>query len=556
MFKFLTKKVSSENGEPESARPKVAKNEDENSDELIERVEGVPEEDGRISGDGESEGHSFRVDRDLFQEIVSGARRMAERSQRLSVYHSGVFRCESDPINHTRVKNIIERGKNSWFKFLIKHGDHFHVIHDCLFSNGQCRCFGVILERRTTSKTSINELSEGDWRNIFDYHLASGRYLHYGKIGEAYQWNVPLGYEIIRPQEDSSGTYWDKGNVEICRNEHQILWQPGDGLRDIQLESDVGESSSEVYRTAEQSQTKGRGRKRQFANQEAEEIQQKLEEICASPITDGDRSKYWIFSDFKYLTDYRLAVKLAKNVLKVKISNFCLKDFELFYINKNPIWSSYSLESFSDYYFDLDTSIYKAVQLLIYQFCPQYLNEEFEIMDTDLYKPFICNYLRNLFSLIDKKSGKVNSHYYISPPCSGKTFFFDAFRDYFLNTGNMSNFNRNSQFPLQMCVDVRIIFWNEPNAEPAAMEDLKKILGGEFYSANRKNRDHCEIKRTPVIITANNRILPDNDAFRSRVIYYEWKTAPFLKDNKNKRLHPFTVKKLVELTENFYEEFL
>lgn len=82
-------------------------------------------------------------------------------------------------------------------------------------------------------------------------------------------------------------------------------------------------------------------------------------------------------------------------------------------------------------------------------------------------------------------------------------------------------------------------------------------MGGEYYSANRKNRDHAEIRQTPVIITGNYpNVLPNDEAFVCRVDYYHWQNAPFLKDNGSKALHPLCLLELIRAVENFFEESL
>lgn len=135
---------------------------------------------------------------------------------------------------------------------------------------------------------------------------------------------------------------------------------------------------------------------------------------------------------------------------------------------------------------------------------------------------------------MDKKIPKKNSIFILSDPNAGKNFFFDAVVHYCINYGQMGNFNRYCQFPLQECVDRRIILWNEPVMEACASETLKCIFGGDTCNAKVKYQGDAVIMRTPVIILSNNDVFPKNEAFRSRMFQFNWRPAIFLKDIKYK----------------------
>lgn len=106
----------------------------------------------------------------------------------------------------------------------------------------------------------------------------------------------------------------------------------------------------------------------------------------------------------------------------------------------------------------------------------------------------------------------------LSEPNGGKNWFFDAVIHFFLNFGEIGNFNRHSSFPLQEAVNKRILLWNEPNAEPAAMDTLKMLLGGDTFNAKVKYENDAVVTRTPVIVLSNNDIFPKDAAFQSRLV--------------------------------------
>lgn len=59
-----------------------------------------------------------------------------------------------------------------------EHKDHVHIVHDCKYRNGQCKCkfreYGQIstrLRKRVGHRKHISELSMRDWQNVFAYFI-------------------------------------------------------------------------------------------------------------------------------------------------------------------------------------------------------------------------------------------------------------------------------------------------------------------------------------------------------------------------------------------------
>lgn len=358
---------------------------------------------------------------------------------------------------------------------------------------------------------------------------------------------------------ESSGTM-EGGGSEDC-----VLWEDTEGFTKF---NSTEKSSDLIAQQLEEEERDGGVSRRKRAKysfheaqkEEIENITNLIKDICCAPLYDAIRTDQWLSSPYKYTNDQDTNVKKAINNVTLNFAHMNLKEFMEFYkerIDKGitPQWSAPSLKNFHEYYFDLDTSKYKALQLLIHQ-CAD-LDKDYDIPEDNNWKPPVFTFLKELILLIDKRLGKTNTFYFISPTCSGKTFFFEMIKDFLLLHGNMSNWNKYNQFPLQMCIDKKILFWNEPDAAESFYEDLKKVTGGEYYSANIKNRMHMELKKTPLIITGNNRsIFPMKPEWLCRINYYTWKTAPFLKDNGSKKLHPLTFYYLIKATENFYQEDL
>lgn len=178
-----------------------------------------------------------------------------------------------------------------------------------------------------------------------------------------------------------------------------------------------------------------------------------------------------------------------------------------------------------EYYYSLEESLVILTNFLNFQFDN----------DDDL----IYDFVYALYHILERKIPKLNAISVQSPPSSGKNFFFDCILDYFLNKGQLaSRINKTNNFPYQECYGKRIILWNEPNYEDAAVDQLKMILGGDAYTVNVKCKPDAAVYRTPVIILSNTKLGFENSlAFRDRVKHYTWKAAPYLKD-LNKKPYP------------------
>lgn len=168
------------------------------------------------------------------------------------------------------------------------------------------------------------------------------------------------------------------------------------------------------------------------------------------------------------------------------------------------------------HYLDVDSSIAFIDKLLRWQ----------TTSEEDL-----VNWLSIVHSVMERELPKCNSVYITSPPNSGKTWFVDMLTAFYINVGQVNNFNRNTAFPLNDCVNRRVLVWNEPNVEPSAFETIKMLLGGDPCPANVKYQSGHIITKTPVIITSNSRILDSTDpVWSSRCKFWNWRPAPFLKN--------------------------
>lgn len=157
-------------------------------------------------------------------------------------------------------------------------------------------------------------------------------------------------------------------------------------------------------------------------------------------------------------------------------------------------------------------------------------------------------FVTQLLDVLDCRIPKKNTFDVLSAPNCGKTWFFDMICDFYLNVGHVKNFNKYSQFPLQDCRERRVILWNEPNCHPEALDTLKTLFGGDRCAANIKCKDDDVINRTPLIVTGNNRIFPDNVAMNERRFCFDFQYWEPLKEIGRFKLHPLCWKHVL----NYY----
>lgn len=132
--------------------------------------------------------------------------------------------------------------------------------------------------------------------------------------------------------------------------------------------------------------------------------------------------------------------------------------------------------------------------------------------------------------------------------------FADLIMDFRMSVGVMKNYNRNTTFPLNLCNNKDLYYLNEPNIEPSALEEWKKITGGDRHSLDVKYKGGGTQSGIKVLLTGNNYALPRDPIFNSRIEYFNCKYAPFLEKFNSCRYHPFALIRLAEIASDVLEE--
>lgn len=399
---------------------------------------------------------------------------------------------------------------------------HVHVIHDCSWSNGSCRCttFAGFVRRPNRSSVWSSNATAWDFYHIVKYFYSQPRQLEYFKVGGA-DWGRDCRAEIM---EQCQCTGHESSRVlEVLQSKLSCsasCHEPGGGAQ----------SGPDTHAVRARESPKGRKRSKKF---QEESIYDYLRQNPVSPLTNIVRTPKWLADpNFRFIRLDDKHLQRAIQVLNDEMCTYTTLDFIELYRNTQPLFDAAhgDLQSF---YMTVEDSFNAMLELLNFQFDEDYQE--------------ISNFVNNLYSLVEKTVPKKNCLEVVSNPSAGKNFFFDAVLSFYINRGTIRNFNRYSNFPLQDTVGRRILVWNEPNCESSAFDTVKKIFGGDVDSVAVKYSPDQTISRTPVIVLSNNEVFPDDDAFNHRMWRYKWKTCPQLK-RFDKKVHPMA---LINLFDKF-----
>uniref|UniRef100_A0A8D9B8A1 Non-capsid protein NS-1 n=1 Tax=Cacopsylla melanoneura TaxID=428564 RepID=A0A8D9B8A1_9HEMI len=456
--------------------------------------------------------------------IVAG---LQERATRNRILHD-IYQRQSESGMDQKLHEIIQSGEFRGAVFIeASHGDHYHVVHDCTWTSSQCRC-GIIQRienvcgrRRKRSTIRGVELSVDHIYNLLVYLQSGGRTIHHVQVGCASS-RGRISREVRdlrdrRNQETRKTTMVESSEIEDLVREFVVCQG-----------NESGRPTQRGHR-----RTNGRGNATDPQGAKGDAFLAFVRNHPCSPMLNIFHTRHWTTGPFKYQHKGDPLLKTIMHNRAIELMDMSMKDLYEFYCNLEPTKLIFNapLGNIGDYYYSVDESIMHMEALLLFQFN----NNE------DLIRIF----LEDLYNIIDKRLPKRNSMFILSRPNAGKNWFFDCFLHFFLNFGQIGNFNKHQSFPLQEAVNKRILLWNEPNAEPGAMDTLKMLLGGDTFNAKIKYEHDAVVVRTPVIILSNNDIFPKDAAFNSRLIRSTWRSAPLLKHVK-KKPHPIAAYQLLE----------
>lgn len=434
---------------------------------------------------------------------------------------------------------------------------HFHFYHACTFSSSHCRCswFNKITSvignrgdaenggrqrRRIKARFGrkviyCKEITAVYWRNFLQYFSQAGRKILHLEIGGTSYLPEINRYSSVRGSEEVEEGEQSEEHLAACdisceiSNWKSIKSEAGQGDQSSSQESNstTSEGSERV------SKSKG-GSSRVQCGPVPKKLRGKLLDhrfvmdalrnfVCV-PIDSTCELHAWLSDETlsfydKTDTDYKRAVNLYRR--EVSLLSFR----EITQLILNAQYASFLSRS-GDHYATISESLTMVESLL-----------EFQYGNNDA----VMFFMNRLYNVCERTLKKTNSMFIIGPPNSGKTWFTDMVASFYINVGYVGNFNKSNAFPLNDCVNRRILIWNEPNIEQCAYDTVKMLCGGDACPCNVKYQPGSTVTRTPLIFTSNKNVFNSGDAVWNSRVYFEgeWKSASLL-SGYTKYPHPAT----------------
>lgn len=379
----IVKRKIFENVEENSAESVIG----EGSTIEVESTEGTVDDDaGSIAGGSglasntmlEDEGRNVSLERYLSDVNKGGVKLNSEKfkgllaqriygllqsSLRRSKYFSTVSRrtntMEDAAINYS----LRNRAHNAVFKWCVEHGDHIHVVHDCNYANGSCRCFGKqFMGHRHSRIFTSQKITASDWKRIIHYHFSEGRRVLYAQIGDTDYTGVFRRLKDLQSERGAEGSMGHEGYVEACKHEDEVLWTEPTTHGDAGLYEALSENSYE---------TNSEGRRKRFKRAKEETNQEIIEKlilrICKVPLQDFITTDLYLESSVRFQNTMSVSFRNALHSVKLKFYNMQLRNYKKFYeeLSEMPYWDSHNRESFDNKYIYVFVHVEKVFKIVI-----------------------------------------------------------------------------------------------------------------------------------------------------------------------------------------------
>lgn len=411
-------------------------------------------------------------------------------------------------------------------------GDHIHVVHDCAYPGGQCRCrimqhqeIRGSLQKPLRRIKYMSEIDPTDWANVLLYFGVSkwpspsqtwigGRLQRSTDYDQAVRWKQMQGRsrEILERETEGNG-YHGVGEQQCSQDDRGLV--PEGPVQLGKHKRSLREGDSTVV-----------GKKTKFSRI-AGSVQSLLSQYYCLP---ANHLKHILVHnmDNDWLYDPTIE-KYYNNAcdLFVHIHNkYSLADFADLYSKCTPTFYSNDIDPFG-YYHDRETSKMFIKQLLQHQF-----ND-----DEEQIKYFLVN-IRDWFDKLGWDGNvKMNTLLIEGPPNCGKNYFFDMLSAIAYNVGHIGRVcNKTNNFPLQDCFNRRLCIANEMSVEDTAVEDMKKLCEGTAFNIRVKYQGDKIFTKAPVIVITNNYIdfMHRPEFIGVRVKKYIWTQCDLLKESDKK----------------------
>lgn len=400
---------------------------------------------------------------------------------------------------------------------LIPNFEHIHVVHDCSYGNGSCRCtfLGGIpfLQRQKRYRCFSTELDANFWFNAAKYFLLAedGRRA-YVKMADG---------EVISTGCDFATTrllpLHSKGSEPAMDDTYCQIYAQS---RTANAQNEL--SSTTIHEIGGQDGNEQSPMPRD--NKEAAVFRFLIKNLVSPPEICDKLPQYFEDNFLININSTNDRFKNAIDLYKRFILPKSLLDIYTMYKDCPCIFAA-SNGDVNQHYWNLPDSV---------QFLTEFLH--LQLIDTEA----ITSFVENLCRVLTKNNGKKNCIWLKGPSDCGKSWLIKSVEGLMITSGRISLLNKNNNFPFSSVIDCRLIVLDELNFDPILWTDpLKLLLSGDPISVSVKYKNDVMLYKTPVITMSNTDCLPSTDHFTCRYDKFHFNV---IKHHKmfEKLLHPFS----------------
>lgn len=279
-----------------------------------------------------------------------------------------------------------------------------------------------------------------------------------------------------------------------------------------------------------------------IAKSKVELIEELLDTYVFSPPNIITNSLYWAnHEEARFISPTSPEFMLACNNHQTRLSNMSFDDLVLYY-RKQRIYTFRPGVA----YHTVEDSIKHAMTWLeemsqvAHWLQPTYYGY-------DRCKIPVKQWLQLISNVVNRRERKRFALIFQGPTSCGKTWFTNMLLDFYLNKGQLNNWNRysGSTFHFMGLVNRRIALWNEAllNGDPEQKEDLKVIFEGEAKTVGVKNQRDGTVAACPIIVTSNNQTMEKVSEFKERQHVFQLEKVSCINGGPDcmgkQSLHPF-----------------
>lgn len=115
----------------------------------------------------------------------------------------------------------------------------------------------------------------------------------------------------------------------------------------------------------------------------------------------------------------------------------------------------------------------------------------------------------------------------------------------------MTNPLRGNAFCFENCYNRRIIRWDEARCDPDSYEKILNIMQGTPIVINIKYKAHSHLQKSPLLVTGNYEVFPNDDRFNSILIRYNWTCCENLSNYSDKKPHLLAMGVIIDYIMNY-----